>query len=149
MSHTINARQSKRGSHGFTLIEVMITVIIVAVLLAIAVPSYQQSLMKSRRADGMAALLDMAARQERFYAQNSTYTTNITAATGLNRPATSTEGHYTLAVTAVTVACPIIRCYALTATPTGEQAKDELCNVLRLNSVGVRSASGSLGAQCW
>ena len=49
---------------GFTLVELMIVIVIVAILLAVALPSYQNSVQKGRRADAKAALLDVANRQE-------------------------------------------------------------------------------------
>ncbi|MEY4588764.1 MAG: hypothetical protein RL497_840, partial [Pseudomonadota bacterium] len=52
---------------GFTLIEVMVTVAIVAILAAIAIPSYSQYVQKTRRTDGQEKLLDMAAQQERWF----------------------------------------------------------------------------------
>ena len=61
------------GQRGFTLIEVMIVIVILGILVTVGLPSYQDSIRKSRRADGMAALMELSARQERFYAQNSVY----------------------------------------------------------------------------
>ena len=66
---------------GFTLIELMITVAVVGILAAIAYPSYQDSIRKSRRADAKSALLDAAHRQERFFTENNQYT-NVLVAPG-------------------------------------------------------------------
>jgi len=61
---------------GFTLIELMIAVVVIGILAAIAVPNYQEYMTRSKRTEGMALLQEMAARQERFYAQNNNYVTN-------------------------------------------------------------------------
>ena len=59
---------------GFTLIEAMIVVALIAFIAAIGYPSYRDQVIKSRRSDGMAALLELADRMERHYSDVSTYT---------------------------------------------------------------------------
>jgi type IV pilus assembly protein PilE len=59
---------------GFTLIELMIVVAIVAILAMVAFPSYMESMRKSRRAEAKTALLDLAARQERYFTTHNAYT---------------------------------------------------------------------------
>ena len=58
---------------GFTLIELMITVAIIGILAAIAYPSYQDSILKGRRAEGRTALLNLLQQQERYYTQTGSY----------------------------------------------------------------------------
>ena len=60
---------------GFTLIELMITVAIIGILSAIAYPSYESYVRKSRRVDAKNALLDLASRQERYFSVNNKYST--------------------------------------------------------------------------
>lgn len=140
---------ARTGHWGFTLIEVMIVVIIVAVLMMVALPAYQESMKKSRRAEGMRALMELASRQERFYAQNSRYTTDIATADGLNFLETTSEnGHYDLTAGACDDGA-IDTCYKLTATPRGVQARDTACGALSVDSRGVRKASGPADNQCW
>jgi type IV pilus assembly protein PilE len=62
-----------RRSAGFTLIELMITVVIATVLISIAIPSYSKSIRKSRRTEAKSALLDIAGREERFFNTNNKY----------------------------------------------------------------------------
>jgi type IV pilus assembly protein PilE len=151
----------KSSSKGFSLIEVMIVLVIIGVLLLVAVPGYQDSMRKSRRADGMRDLMELVSRQERFYAQNSVYTDDINTAGGLNfrpdnasdDPTISSEGHYTLSVLECTDADPddFSSCYQLRAAPIGEQQKDP-CGTLTVNSKGQRARTGSPDIDelsCW
>lgn len=145
---------SNRGitkAAGFTLIELMIVLAIMGILLAVVVPSYSDSVRKSRRADAMKELMELGARQERFYAQNSTYTIEIELNSGLGivDGETSSGGYYTLSAEACSVAQPITRCYLLKATPIGSQLKDTACGTLSLDRLGVRQATGTLGDKCW
>jgi len=129
---------------GFTLLELMIVLVIIGILMAIAVPSYQGYVLRSHRADAHSSLLDIAARQERYVAQRNTYTTDIAGATGLNMgSANSKEGYYTLAVT-VAPCASIANCYTITATPVGSQANDTDCPSLSYNSSGTKTP-----AACW
>jgi type IV pilus assembly protein PilE len=135
----------KRAS-GFTLIELMISVAIVAIVVAIALPNYKEYVLRSHRADAQAALLDMAARQERFLAQNNSYTTLIAPANGLNMgTTTSAEGYYNLSV-GVCAGGNISTCYVLTASATGSQAADTDCKDITFDSIGNR---GPTTADCW
>src|SRR5258708_40052678 len=62
------------SSKGFTLVELMVVIVIVAILAAIAIPGYTSQIRKSRRTEARNALLDAAAREERFFATNNYYT---------------------------------------------------------------------------
>lgn len=87
--------QRRPGDAGFTLIELMITVVIVGILAAIAIPGYQDYLRKSRRADGKAALLRIQLQQEKWRAGHMSYSSDL-AEVGVG--ASSTDGHYTLSL---------------------------------------------------
>lgn len=146
---------------GFTLIEVMIVVVIVAILAAVAIPSYQDSVRKTRRADAKEALTRIAALQERYFFTNNSYGTLAQLGVG----STSQEGHYTVAMVAPTASLngsPIwcgateatkYACFRITATSAGAQASDSECNQLSIDHVGKKTASKSGGADnsdvCW
>ena len=137
------------GARGFTLIEIMIALVIVGILVMVALPSYQGSLRKSRRVDGMDTLLELASRQERFYARTGTYTTDISGATGLDYGSTqSPDGYYSLTAAACATGT-IATCYVLSAAPQGVQASDTQCGTLQLGSNSGKTATGTDGARCW
>jgi len=60
-----------RRQNGFTLIELMVTVVIIGILASIAFPSYQEFVKRGNRTEGQAFLSEVAARQERYFAQNN------------------------------------------------------------------------------
>ncbi len=137
----------RNGEAGMTLIEVMVVIVILGLLAAIAFPMYQDQMNKARRSDGHSLLMDMAARMERYYFDNTSYTTNLTElgySSATNVP--SVKGYYTAAVTG----CPIASCYSITASPANAQLKDTYCDKLTLNSQGTKSISGSGDVnRCW
>ncbi len=121
----------------------MIVVVILAILAAIALPSYQKYVLRSHRAEGQALLSEAAARQERYFAQNNAYASTSTA---LNL-ASYLAGvqYYSLAISNVTAST-----YTLTATATGSQARDSECLTLTLDQAGTRGASGTgTASACW
>lgn len=145
-------RPSARQS-GFTLIEVIIVVVIVGILTAIALPGYQETMRKGRRADGKSALMDAANRQERLMLDRSRYTADMTELGYGADPMISEEGWYSIDRYATT-ACPVanLTCYALRATPVagGAQAGDARCTTLTLDNTGAKSSTGTLSPEeCW
>ena len=136
----------KRLSAGFTLIELMITVAIVGILVSIAYPSYQDSIMKSRRVDAQGALMGFANAMERNYTVNNSYpsagTTGIYAATS---PVDGGTAYYNLSISASTSSA-----YQIQAAPTGAQANDK-CGTLTLDQTGARgfNGTGMTHLDCW
>lgn len=136
---------------GFTLIELMIVVVIVAILAAIAYPSYQRHMMGTRRSDAQVALMRLANLQEKFFSECNSYATSLTADRncddlGLAESSTaSPNGYYQLGLNASTLS------YTLTATPiaTGPQAADAECTAFSLTHAGAKNASGSNTSRCW
>lgn len=139
----------QRRSAGFTLIELMIAVAIVAILAAIAYPSYLEQIRKSRRTDAKAALLDLAARQERYMTTHNTYT-KIAADLGYGGvfPIDVSSGSsvfYQLNVPTATATA-----FTATATPAGAQTADTKCGTYTVDQLGAQGSSGTLGAAgCW
>ena len=148
--------QAKSRMRGVTLIELMIVVAVVAALMLIAIPSYRSYVLRANRAEGRAALLALAAAQEKFYLQCNTYSSAIdTGATDCATPnlqfnTTSERGYYAVAVTAGNASA-----WAATATAVSGQPQfsDTKCRVFQLTSSGVKTATDSGGAtttsECW
>lgn len=133
----------KRLSHGFTIIELMMVITIIAVLTSIAVPGYQSYMYKSRRADAKAGLANAALAEEKWRANNISYTTTISNVGGANSP----DGYYTLSVVSAST-----NAYQLQAAPTGVQANDK-CGSLRIDQSGTKTLYGNYSgydvANCW
>lgn len=135
--------------HGFTLVEVMVVLVILGILTAVALPMYQETTRKSRRSEAMRELMELASRQERFYAQNSTYTNEIVGELGLNWQSEFTSNqYYQLFVFQCVDEADFSRCYVLEARPQDDQAEDQ-CGVLWVDSQGRREANGPPGYKCW
>ncbi len=138
---------------GFTLVELMAVILVLGILVAIAIPSYQGFVIRGYRSEGMALLNDAAAREERFFAQNNSYVTAQANVAQLGMPHTtgttvnSPTGKYTLAVSQAANDGG----YTLTANRQGVQLRDTDCGNLTLDATGKRGASAS-GADvnaCW
>lgn len=109
---------------GFSLIELMIALVIVAILVGVGYPTYQSSVTKSRRTDAKASLMEIATKMEKYYFQEKTYTADLTnLGYGAAASVASPEGFYLLSVSA-TGGCDIATCYVLTAVPQGPQVSD-------------------------
>lgn len=70
-----------RRFQGFTLIEVMVTVAIVAILAAIALPSYSEYIRRARITEAVSVLSDMRVKMEQYFQDNRTYAGACTAGT--------------------------------------------------------------------
>lgn len=132
-------------SNGFSLIELLVVLSIIATLVTLAYPSYQQYLIQSRRTDGQSALLDLATRMERYYAENNTYD-----AAPLSTP-TSPGTWYQLSITAQDDVS-----FSLQATPQGAQSADTICQSLTFNHTGEKGITSGPGGEptgnglaCW
>ena len=138
------------SSWGFTLVELMVVIAIVAILLAVALPGYQNSVQKARRVDAKAALFDAANRQEGIMLDRGSYSLDMTDLGFDQNPHISEEGHYSIAA-AVCSGASIDRCYVLTATPQSgsPQADDTRCTAFILHSNGAKTAEGSDQLNCW
>jgi type IV pilus assembly protein PilE len=137
----------KHATFGFTLIELMVTVAIVAILATVATTSYQSQVLKSRRTDAKSALLDLAGREERLYSTKNAYSSTATdlGYTGAF-PITIGSGYYTVNVT---IGNPPIS-YLITATAAGSQANDAACATFTMSNTGAQGFTGTGTAPtCW
>jgi len=136
----------RRRSGGFTLIELMIAVAIVAILVSIAYPAYDDSVRKSRRGQVKADMAELAQRAERWHTVNNTYVGFWASVPTSHLVSPRTGGNVAYNLTQAEAA----NTFTITATPTGGQTKDTRCGTLTLNQAGqkTKSGTGSL-ADCW
>jgi|SRR5579872_4629157 len=143
------ARKSSTQS-GFTLIELMVALVIVGILVAIALPTYRDKVLKAHRTEAKTALLDIAGREERFYNTSNPPAYSATASdvgyTGAF-PQTVGSGYYTVTITINSATLPLPN-YILVATSTGTQTKDTPCATFQLTSQGVQTSAPNTTA-CW
>jgi len=140
----MNAPLSRPGRpRGFTLVELCIATAVVAVLAAVALPSYRGHLLQAGRVDAVSALTRLQAAQEQHRATHGLYAAQLGALRGLG--AVSPEGHYT-----VSMALAGPDGYRATATvrASGPQAGDRECSALTLDVVQGFATPGP-SARCW
>lgn len=152
---------------GFTLIEVMIVAAIVAILAAIALPSYRVYIERSNRSVAKAALTDVASRQESWYLDRKRYAASLDRLGWSAEPlfldrqgtlsaASDAQSIYRVSLQGnpSSLTCPPggsagAGGYTAVAVPIGAQASDEACATLCLSGLGFKSASGSQAQSCW
>ena len=124
---------------GMTLIELLIVVVIIAILGAVAYPSYRDYVSRSKRNEAKAALLQIATNQERWYLNNNTYTANL-ADVGVN-PLTD-SGAYAIAITSATP-------NNFTATATYQLGDAEAGRCLTFTIDGRNQRTSAPDTDCW
>lgn len=138
-------------STGFSLIELMVTLLVVSILMAVAVPSYKSSVRKSRRTEAKTALLDLAGREERFYTTNNgIYSTSpvilgYSSTVGATFPMLVGNSYYQVNITRTAGSAGVLEAFTATAAPQGDQATDP-CGTFQLTSTGAQTPTT---AGCW
>ena len=148
-SAKVGRGQNAFSASGFTLIEVMVVVVLIALLASLAIPSYQKFIVKARRTEAKELLYSAAQRQQQYFTQMNVYTTD--AVNQLKVATTSTNGYYTLSI-AAGHSGSINSSYSMSATPaTGSsQTSDAACGIFTINSLSQRTVSGSqTSPPCW
>jgi type IV pilus assembly protein PilE len=148
----------QRASSGFSLIELMIVCVIIAILGSIAIPSYNTYIRQSRRTEAKTALMDLAAREERYLATQSVYTSSGTALQYATGFPVATANYYNLNVAPTSVNLPTSSApatFTATATPSAgsTQLKDTNCQTFQIDQTGKQTSTNSSGADststCW
>jgi type IV pilus assembly protein PilE len=137
-----------RWSGGFTLIELMIVVAIVGILAALAFPSYQESVRKTRRSDARSALVELSQFMEKNYTLANVYDKD-SGGSAIALPFTAapkdrTPKYYDLSLSVVAPQSFTLQAVPKSGTP---QASDK-CGTLTLTNTGVKGAALSV-AECW
>jgi type IV pilus assembly protein PilE len=144
-----------RRQGGFTLIEAMITMVILGILAAMVYPTYRDYVVRTQRDLAKSAMLQVLDRQEQFFIDNKTYANTVTALgfaanpfaidnSGRQVTATASDRVYTIALAEASATGFTIR-----AVPQLRQAtEDTECGTLSVTNEGVKSASGT-GSRCW
>lgn len=145
-------------SKGFTLIELMIVIGIIALLVTIAMPNYREYVLRSNRAVAKGALLEVASRQEQYFLNNRSYTNLLV---DLNYPVNyyiDSEGQplgtATGSIYQITITEPASNTgettYTLSAIPQGGQADDIKCGSLGIDEQADKTETGTkTDSYCW
>ena len=140
---------------GVTLIELIIVTVILAIIIGIAVPSYQTSITKNNRSLAKAELLSIFSKQEQYFINNKGYATNLT---DLNYPANEVYVNKHGDVTGSDIGAVYKFQFAAGATSSSftleaiglnSQADDTVCGTFTLDESGMQGATGSNGVSCW
>lgn len=143
-------------ARGFTLVELVITMVVAAILLGVAIPSYEHAIEKSRRTDAKTAVLDLAAREQRYYGTSNSFTTDFADlgyAPANQNPTSVTvgSGYYSVTLGPATPTDPPT--FTVTATATGSQLSDTACRTFTVDNTGLQKAYDSSGndntTTCW
>lgn len=146
---------NRYGQHAFTLVEMVMVIAILAILVTVAYPSYQDQVRKSRRTDAKQSLTLTAQQLERCYSRNRSFVSGTcpqvsSGTVGL----TSIDGHYQISSQdpggVETLAA---ESFTLFATPQGVQAADTRCALFSLTNASAQAAKNTGGSdttdQCW
>jgi type IV pilus assembly protein PilE len=145
-------KHTRRTAGGFTIIEMMMVVTLVAILGSLAVSTYRSYVLRANRTEARMALLATQVAQEKYFLQNNAYAQDIAtviaappAGLGINLTAggVTVTGAYTISFTAASATT-----YTLQAVATGTQVKDTAaCLTFTINEQGARTPADSTG--CW
>ncbi|HUP92020.1 MAG TPA: type IV pilin protein [Solimonas sp.] len=140
---------------GFSLVELMIAMLVMAILTAIGMPTYRAYVTRANRAVAKSVLGEVQSRQESYLLDRKRYSASLVAlgypadAIYLLRNGETQSAADASAIYVVRLEAPLDRSYAVAAAPLNSQARDSACGTLRIKSTGKKEATGSNGLKCW
>jgi type IV pilus assembly protein PilE len=147
---------------GFTLIELMIVVVVIAILASVGIPSYTGYVADARRQGAVKEVLTIASRQEQHFMDNKTYATSLvdlgyaaatigTDANGARVAAADSSALYNFTISATTATTSgVVTTFIVSAVPKAAQSsRDTECGTLTLTEAGVKTAHGVINSECW
>ena len=135
--------QKRNRMQGITLMELMVVVVIIGILTAIAFPNYRDFVARAKRTEAKAALLKIATNQERFYLQNSTFTTDMTVLGFAVDPYITDSDSYTVSVTAADQSD-----FTAVATYRFDDAENDKCGTWGIDGRGNKTSANNY-TDCW
>jgi type IV pilus assembly protein PilE len=151
------SHRARVRDNGFTLVELVVTMVIAAMLAAIAIPAYSNYVRKAHRVEAKNAVLNIASLEERWFSTNNSYT-DVPSNLGYTGTAGASfnvgSSYYTVAVTKHDATSSTdLSTYTITATVSGNQVKDTPCQTFVVTSQGTQSsadaASAATTSTCW
>ncbi len=129
---------------GFTLIEVMIAVAVIAILTSIALPAYQSQVQTGKRTEAQNLMLELASKEQRYHSDNMRYINNLVTL-GYPNPLSTDSGGYGVTITTFGGGAS----FTITADADANQENDD-CGDLTLTNTGVKGKAGSKSlSDCW
>jgi type IV pilus assembly protein PilE len=151
------SRRPRARNDGFTLVELIVTMVIAAILAAISIPAYSNYVRKAHRVEARSAVLDIASLEERWFSTNNSYTDDPTKLGYVGTAGTAFtvgSGYYNVLVSKVdATSSTALATYTILATAIGDQLKDTQCKTFQVTSNGTQSAADAASAAntntCW
>lgn len=141
------AKAAMRLQRGFTLMELMVVVAIVGILVGIAVPTYHDSVRKSRRGQAKADLAEAAQAMERYYTMQNTYVgANLASIGAPTKSPKDGDAQYTISLNGA----PTASAFSLQAVPNASTGQDkDKCGTLGITNTGAKTPSDASLKECW
>jgi type IV pilus assembly protein PilE len=151
------SRRPRARNGGFSLVELIVTMVIAAILAAIAIPAYSNYVRKAHRTEAKSAVLDIASLEERWFSTNNSYTDDPTKLGYVGTAGTAFtvgSGYYSVLVAKVdATTSTALATYTITATAINDQLKDTQCRSFQVTNSGTQTAADSASAAnnntCW